>query len=213
LRKGTMQVVKNSSLISQITIGALSTSLSGEALNSGSLALPAAGTLSATGSNAVNQNNNGVITGSGDSVIQFTVSYNINTSVTGVLLSAGSVCWTGGKADQESAIQCNPAEAADQGVFLTGTLVPDTDSDGIADATDNCPDAANVDQLDTDNDDIGNVCDVDDDNDGDDDGSDNCPLMANPDQLDTDMDGVVMSVMPTLIPMAMPLTMVPTTVR
>lgn len=189
LRKGTMQVIKNSSLTSQITLGEVSTTLDGETLNSGSLALPAAGTLDATGTNAVNQNNNGVITGSGDAVIQFTVDYDIDSYVTGVLLSAGSVCWAGGKADQNSSIQCDPAEATDQGIFLTGTLVPDTDSDGIADAEDNCPSDANIDQLDTDIDDIGNVCDSDDDGDSDNDGSDNCPLIANPDQLDTDMDG------------------------
>ncbi|WBX77004.1 choice-of-anchor B family protein [Tenacibaculum ovolyticum] len=65
----------------------------------------------------------------------------------------------------------------------------DRDDDKIANTTDNCPDIANEDQLDTDNDGIGNACDDDDDNDGIKDIDDNCPLIANPDQLDTDNDG------------------------
>ena len=43
----------------------------------------------------------------------------------------------------------------------------DADDDGITDSLDNCPEAANTDQLDTDNDGSGNVCDADDDNDAD----------------------------------------------
>ncbi len=42
----------------------------------------------------------------------------------------------------------------------------DTDSDGIGDNDDNCLVDANADQLDTDADNVGNVCDPDDDNDG-----------------------------------------------
>ena len=39
------------------------------------------------------------------------------------------------------------------------------DSGGIGDSYDNCPGFANPDQLDTDGDSIGNLCDLDDDND------------------------------------------------
>ena len=48
----------------------------------------------------------------------------------------------------------------------------------------------NPDQLDTDNDGKGDMCDSDDDNDGVSDNKDNCLLTVNPDQLDTDGDGV-----------------------
>lgn len=44
--------------------------------------------------------------------------------------------------------------------------VVDTDNDGIADNIDNCPGQSNADQLDTDNDTLGNICDTDDDDDG-----------------------------------------------
>ncbi len=66
----------------------------------------------------------------------------------------------------------------------------DSDGDGITGTADNCPDIVNPDQLDNDNDGIGDLCDDDDDNDGIVDTQDNCPLHPNPDQLDTDGDGV-----------------------
>jgi hypothetical protein len=72
----------------------------------------------------------------------------------------------------------------------------DTDSDGIGDTGDNCPNNANSDQADADGDGIGDVCDAcpqDADNDIDGDGvcgnEDNCPAVANSDQADLDGDG------------------------
>jgi hypothetical protein len=69
----------------------------------------------------------------------------------------------------------------------------DTDTDGRVDSLDNCPDVANIEQLDVDSDGIGDPCDsspdiADIDADGALDGIDNCPDFANPDQLETDGD-------------------------
>jgi len=73
--------------------------------------------------------------------------------------------------------------------------ITDRDSDTILDSVDNCPDNANLDQLDTDSDDVGDVCDTfpnDADNDIDGDGvggdTDNCPSIANPNQENADAD-------------------------
>jgi PKD repeat protein len=52
----------------------------------------------------------------------------------------------------------------------------DTDSDGLQDIEDNCPQVSNPIQLDADRDFVGDDC-------------DNCPADFNPDQTDTDLDG------------------------
>lgn len=64
----------------------------------------------------------------------------------------------------------------------------DDDYDGFPNSFDNCISDLNYDQLDTDGDLLGDVCDDDDDNDGELDITDNCSLIANPNQLDTDGD-------------------------
>ncbi len=76
----------------------------------------------------------------------------------------------------------------------------DFDGDGIPNRSDNCPDTANADQIDTDADGFGDSCDncpavpnpeqVDSDQDGFGEVCDNCPYHANPDQGDGDSDGV-----------------------
>ena len=66
----------------------------------------------------------------------------------------------------------------------------DTDNDSIEDVQDNCPFIANTNQLDSDTDDIGDVCDLDDDNDGVLDSLDNCPLIVNSGQEDYNNNGV-----------------------
>jgi len=65
----------------------------------------------------------------------------------------------------------------------------DRDNDGVVDDDDNCPDVANANQENSDEDPLGDACDLDDDNDLDLDDDDNCPLTPNPDQTDTDGDG------------------------
>lgn len=67
----------------------------------------------------------------------------------------------------------------------------DTDGDGIADESDNCPSVSNAGQTNTDGaGDGGDACDTDDDNDGIlDSAPDNCPLVSNADQADDDEDG------------------------
>ena len=67
--------------------------------------------------------------------------------------------------------------------------ITDSDNDGEPDSTDNCPNTANANQTDTDNDDEGDACDTDDDNDEELDNADNCPLVTNANQTDTDDDG------------------------
>jgi hypothetical protein len=69
----------------------------------------------------------------------------------------------------------------------------DSDSDGVADVSDNCPSDVNANQQDTDNDGAGNACDTDDDNDGMPDDFEVLyglnPLRASDADSDTDGDG------------------------
>ncbi len=82
------------------------------------------------------------------------------------------------------------AEGAIIDDFIIDGTSPDDDNDGIPNTADNCPSVANADQLDTDNDGMGDVCDTDDDNDGVLDATDNCSLTANADQADDNNDGI-----------------------
>jgi len=65
----------------------------------------------------------------------------------------------------------------DDTVSVIEDVPPDSDGDGIPDASDNCRYTVNPDQLDSDGDGLGDVC-------------DNCPAAANPDQADFDADGI-----------------------
>ena len=66
----------------------------------------------------------------------------------------------------------------------------DSDGDGVIDGQDLCPLVVDADQVDTDADGVGNVCDTNDDNDPFDDTSDNCPLVVTTNQLDTNGNGI-----------------------
>jgi len=90
-----------------------------------------------------------------------------------------------------------PLEEPEQtvGEMMAAAETTDSDSDGRANANDNCVEIANPDQADTDHDGIGDACESDTpppdtDGDGHPDASDNCPTNANPDQADTDHDGI-----------------------
>ena len=72
---------------------------------------------------------------------------------------------------------------------LSSLALAGTDGDGVADAIDNCLSVANADQLDTDSDGEGNVCDDDDDNDGVLDTADAFPLISLGSLTDADGDG------------------------
>lgn len=64
----------------------------------------------------------------------------------------------------------------------------DADGDGLCSDKDNCPLIANGDQINTDEDNMGDACDTDDDNDNHLDEEDNCQYDYNPDQADYDND-------------------------
>ncbi len=66
----------------------------------------------------------------------------------------------------------------------------DLDDDGVVDGSDNCPNAPNPDQTDSDSDGVGDVCDPDDDDDTVADEDDNCPLVPNSRQEDVNEDGI-----------------------
>ncbi len=69
------------------------------------------------------------------------------------------------------------------------SLAADSDADTVNDEADNCPGTTNTDQVDTDQDTLGNACDPDDDNDGVADAEDAFVLDPNESE-DTDSDGV-----------------------
>ncbi len=66
----------------------------------------------------------------------------------------------------------------------------DGDYDSIPDNDDNCPTTPNKNQMDSDSDGTGDVCDTDKDNDGIENYLDNCPAKVNSDQKDADGDGI-----------------------
>lgn len=85
---------------------------------------------------------------------------------------------------------------------IQATCQLDSDGDGVANSSDNCPNYPNSNQADSDNDGVGNSCDncpntftfngsqTDSDNDGVGNACDNCPNNPNSNQADSDNDGI-----------------------
>ncbi|WP_436517971.1 DUF4493 domain-containing protein [Ekhidna sp. To15] len=94
------------------------------------------------------------------------------------------------------------SEECDGGGNCLITCQLDSDGDGIANTSDNCPNNSNSNQNDSDNDGVGDICDncpntftlngsqTDSDNDGVGNVCDNCPFNSNASQADSDNDGI-----------------------
>lgn len=130
--------------------------------------------------------------------ISNTTEQNIGTNPLTPDTDGDGLCDRGGSSNVKGVV-CNekdPCPLDPKNKCNETPAVGDKDGDGIVDSKDNCPAAANFDQIDTDKDGKGDVCDTDDDGDGVDDKNpdgtpkDNCPLVANPGQADKDGDKV-----------------------
>lgn len=115
--------------------------------------------------------------------------YNLGTDVTLTAAPETDYNFTGWSGACTGTGDCTVT--MDQARGVTATFVfADRDDDGVPDGADNCADADNADQVDSDGDGVGDVCDADRDGDGIDDATDNCDTSANPSQTDSDSDGL-----------------------
>ena len=143
------------------------------------------GSLSTTDSDSGDTHTYSLVTGTGD-------INNASFSISGAnLLSASSFDYET-KTSYSIRVQTTDTASATYSKTFTISVADvdeDADGDGIANSADNCPTTANTDQLDTDTDGTGDVCDSDDDGDGVLDTADAFPLDAN-ETTDTDGDQI-----------------------
>jgi Ca2+-binding RTX toxin-like protein len=113
-----------------------------------------------------------------------------------VQLLAGSVdelgVFEGALSESEAFGQLGESEAEEPSLLLApAPETADADGDGVTDGVDNCPMTSNADQVDVDENGIGDACEPPDgDGDGVTDPDDNCPYEYNPDQADANGDGL-----------------------
>jgi len=139
---------------------------------------------------------NGALIASNSYALPINTGHSVVTiGVNGRAITEGFPAKTFDGVIDETAIYARALTAAEvlqhyeRGLAGSGYCVVDSDSDGIADSSDNCPAVYNPDQTDNEADGSGDACDADDDNDGVLDPNDNCPLVGNADQADSDADG------------------------
>lgn len=116
----------------------------------------------------------------------FTLGESFRKTTSALARASSAAEWTLTGAGNRTPGALNPGQS------LSCIQFVDTDGDGVADASDNCPTVANAGQQDTDGDGVGDACNGANDPDGDEWAGplDNCPGAANPGQEDTDGDGV-----------------------
>lgn len=116
-----------------ISVSALSTTIAGAALQSGSLALGSASQGSDGGSASLDnygifnlsQTSSAVLSGTGNASVTLTLRFDIDTYTAGQAFGEGdAICYRGGH-DFFGNTDCSSGSTSAQGVFLSGTLVPE----------------------------------------------------------------------------------------
>jgi hypothetical protein len=105
----------------EISVSALTTTLSGASLDSGSLGLASYSRTSDGGDN-LSQLTSAILSGSGNAIVTFTIRFDIDTYTEGQVFGAGdAVCYSGGHSFFGNT-DCPGGALGSQGVFLSGEL-------------------------------------------------------------------------------------------